>query len=1101
MNQQFSTITSVGHESGPYLVETVYPSEQVIIANVIATHEPYCADPTGAVDSTAAIQAALDACYAMGGGTVFLPVGRYLVTDTVRIPYGVVLQGDWQDPDLTDEPEYGTVILARPRALDGTVVCDPTEGVLFELMHEGDANNGLIGLTVFYPEQDIHNVKCYGYTIYGHKPRMVMLRDLTLINSYQGIGACLGSEGTHELLQVENVRMTVLSMGYKAKRSREIGYTLDLRISPRYWARAAGAFACNDAEALRRYCRANTVGIEFETLDLNQYTGIEIESCHTALLSRTGFWGTFYGVEIRDCVYGLVAQDVCGANGILLANANIEADKYAVANYAARQGGVKLAGVKATGKGGLACIDGAHLLVDDIDHIERYPVRKGQSVRPASRLYVADIAQADGQRIDAAPAIQAALDRAAASGGIVYLPHGVYSVYAPLTVPTGVELRGAMPMAVRDKGAPEGLVPGTVLLCYVNDGDFVTLSEASGIEGVRIFYPAYDATTALEHLQRGDAVVERAVAVRGRGPRVYAKNIVISGAMVGIDVTGCDEHRIKQAFGCAHHRFVRAGGKDGTVESVLCNMTFTTRQPFVIRGLYDPDRSDSERWQIHGYETGHSFDLIRDLVLRSYCDTVELIDAEGELLDNVFMYGCRRILRARRSSAVCYNVTSDWQSGETMLLVEEGSDVVAFNPLRTSGISHECDESSSLTVYNRIVNSNVFEPTLRKRAGESDDADRIPGRELGRLELLDCESIDGIEGVTLNTDPAFIKKGTASLKHEGAGALVFDASFAPVDATALGEGELYLHMSVWIEHTVHHAWHDRSRITLTDVSGKGGCFEWSTTSFVTVPGWNECYLPLKAGHIGVARSMSVSALSGLKMTFAYNGLGIYPTIYIDDVYLCAVEPRPTTTACVEPTELDDYATPDPVVIEHPTRILLEDGETLSHVVSAAALNTDPAYVKEGTASIRSLTEDEVKLELRFPDTDATEYKDYGFLHMWVYVEDVAGIGARGQIELCSGGDKDAGERFWTTTSYVKRSGWNELWLPIHRSALSTAKPPHDPSHINYIRFYTSSRKTPTMVFDDIYLCNKADASVYDESNTRPVGWQGGADGTAEKQGG
>lgn len=1083
MNEYNSYVTSLGCERGPYLIKTVYPSEQAIIADVIATHEPYCADPTGATDSTKAIQAALDACYAMGGGTVFLPVGRYLVTDTVHIPYGVVLQGDWQDPDLTDTPEYGTVILAKLKALDATTVCDPTEGVLFELMHEGDGNNGLVGLTVYYPDQDIHNVKCYGYTIYGDKPRMVMLRDLTLINSYSGIGACLGSAGTHELLQVENVRMTVLSMGYKAKRSREIGYTLDLRISPKYWARAAEEFACPDAKALRRYCRDNTIGVEFETLDLNQYTALEIESCHTALLSRTGFWGTFYGVEIRDCVYGLVAQDVCGANGILLANANIEADQYAVANYAARQGGVKLAGVKATGKGGFAAIDGARLIVDDIDHIERYTVFKGQSVRPAHHLYVADIKPLDGQFADAAPNIQKTLNQAAATGGIVYLPHGVYHVYTPLTVPTGVELRGAMPMAVRDKGALEGLIPGTVLLSYVNDGDFITLSAASGVEGIRIFYPRYDATTALEHLQNGDDVVESCVAVRGRGANVYAKNIVISGAMVGIDFTGCDDHRIKQAFGCAHHRFVRAGGKGGTIESVLCNMTFTTRQPFYARGMYDPARCNDERWKIHGFETAQSFTIIRDLVLRAYCDTVELIDAENEMLDNVFMYGCRRILRTTHSSAVCYNVTSDWQSGESMLLIENGSDVVAFNPLRTSGLSHECDESSALTVYNRIVNSNVYEPTLHVAAGERCH-DGTPGREIAKIELFDCESTAGIEGVTLNTDPAYIKKGKASLKHEGEGSLVFDASFGPVNAASLGEGELYLHLSVWIEHTIHHVWHHRSCITLSNVSGKGGSFEWASTSFVPVPGWNEVYLPLKAGHIGMQKSMCTDALGRLSMTFAYNTLGIYPDIYIDDVYLCTVEPRPTTTRCVTTTELDDYTTPDPVVIEHPTRIMIEDGETLAHVVSPAELNTDPNYVKQGRSSIRSLSEDAVRLELRFPDTDATEYKDYGFLHMWVYVEDVADIGSGGQIELCSGGDKDTGERFWTTTLYVKKSGWNELWLPIHRSTLSTAKPTHDPSHINYIRFYTTSGKTMAMYFDDIYLCNKADSSVYHKGNTR-----------------
>ena len=306
--ETYELVTAEGCEDGPYLVETVYVSEQVIIANVIVTPEKYGVDPTGKEDSTAGIQQALDDCRALGGGTVFLPVGQYVVTKTLKVPYGVVLQGDWQDPDLTATPEYGTMLLCKMAPLSDEETFDPTASPLIELLHETDGNNGVIGMTFYYPDQDIKDVKPYGYTIYGGKPRMAMLRDLTFINSYQGIGACLGGEGTHELLQVENVRMTVLNMGYKASLSREIGYTVDLRISPRYWADAAEGFACPDPAALRDFCRSYAIGLEFYGLDLNQYTDILVESCHTAMLSQQGFWGVFYDVQIKDCRYGCVAE-------------------------------------------------------------------------------------------------------------------------------------------------------------------------------------------------------------------------------------------------------------------------------------------------------------------------------------------------------------------------------------------------------------------------------------------------------------------------------------------------------------------------------------------------------------------------------------------------------------------------------------------------------------------------------------------------------------------------------------------------------------------------------------------------------------------------
>lgn len=49
------------------------------------THPDYGADNTGATDAVAAIQAAIDACEAAGGGIVFLPPGTYLFTGTNRL--------------------------------------------------------------------------------------------------------------------------------------------------------------------------------------------------------------------------------------------------------------------------------------------------------------------------------------------------------------------------------------------------------------------------------------------------------------------------------------------------------------------------------------------------------------------------------------------------------------------------------------------------------------------------------------------------------------------------------------------------------------------------------------------------------------------------------------------------------------------------------------------------------------------------------------------------------------------------------------------------------------------------------------------------------
>jgi len=94
---------------------------------VDVTAAPYGADPTGAADSTAAIQAALEDVGSGGGGTVHLPAGTYRVRPPAGQAHallmrhdGVVLRGD--GPDATflfnDETDMRDrrILLVAPRA-------------------------------------------------------------------------------------------------------------------------------------------------------------------------------------------------------------------------------------------------------------------------------------------------------------------------------------------------------------------------------------------------------------------------------------------------------------------------------------------------------------------------------------------------------------------------------------------------------------------------------------------------------------------------------------------------------------------------------------------------------------------------------------------------------------------------------------------------------------------------------------------------------------------------------------------------------------------------------------------------------------------------
>ncbi|MBE6790854.1 MAG: hypothetical protein E7535_06675, partial [Ruminococcaceae bacterium] len=72
----FSFTVSAEGTVKPVIVDTVYPTDDIVIADIIVTEAPYFADNTGKTDVTAVIQRAIDDCSKAGGGTVFLPVGE-----------------------------------------------------------------------------------------------------------------------------------------------------------------------------------------------------------------------------------------------------------------------------------------------------------------------------------------------------------------------------------------------------------------------------------------------------------------------------------------------------------------------------------------------------------------------------------------------------------------------------------------------------------------------------------------------------------------------------------------------------------------------------------------------------------------------------------------------------------------------------------------------------------------------------------------------------------------------------------------------------------------------------------------------------------------
>lgn len=176
----------------------------------------------GKTDDTIAFQKALDAV-ADAGGMVLVPAGTYLIAGSLTVPQGVALRGVWEAPHHTDIGK-GSVLYATGGAGD-------ENGKPLIRLHQSSC---VRGLTIFYPNQDIDNIRPYPWTIQGRGMHGSVI-DVTLANPYKGIDF-----GTHpnELHTVRNVYGCPLRLGVYVDQTTDIGRIENVHFNPHYWMRA-----------------------------------------------------------------------------------------------------------------------------------------------------------------------------------------------------------------------------------------------------------------------------------------------------------------------------------------------------------------------------------------------------------------------------------------------------------------------------------------------------------------------------------------------------------------------------------------------------------------------------------------------------------------------------------------------------------------------------------------------------------------------------------------------------------------------------------------------------------------------------------------------
>ncbi|MBO9566564.1 MAG: hypothetical protein J7621_27570 [Niastella sp.] len=353
-------------------IKTIYPTKDWVISDFVVTDPKFGAKAKPGFDNRAAFQAAVDAAYNNGGGVVYVPAGNYEFRSTqtgtksvrvrkgteevtkdfeyqyvLNLPPSVQLRGDWADPSLHQGKVLGTILEVRVGKnapnYDGTVESwwnDAQAANALRTTHTSIADRfinmnpgtGVTNLSIWYPEQDINDVKPYPWTLYQPNGDCVTMEHVTLVNSYNGFYSA-----PSELHYVLNSYITALHTGIEVHICTDIGRIENVKVDPTYWANSGlpGSPALSKVAA---YTKAHGTGFNMHRSDWEYVSNLYVSDYKTGMWvgREPGFFDTpnaqFYEIHIKNCDTGIYVQAV-NPYGLLISNSTFGAAKGGKAVY------------------------------------------------------------------------------------------------------------------------------------------------------------------------------------------------------------------------------------------------------------------------------------------------------------------------------------------------------------------------------------------------------------------------------------------------------------------------------------------------------------------------------------------------------------------------------------------------------------------------------------------------------------------------------------------------------------------------------------------------------------------------------------------------
>jgi len=718
-----------GTNANTRIVSPVYPTEDVVVADYDAVLD-FHADRTGVVEAGGIIQSALDQCERDGGGTVWLPVGKYLVSSAIKIHPYCYLRGDWCDPDRIQGQSaagsYGTLILANvPQS-------NPFQGSGGNSVFTLETNSGLMGVTIFYPTQSLNGVISFGYSIIVQDgSAMSLIQDVTLLNSYAGVIISPNPSATnaHEFARVRNLKGTALMRGMTSNNSSDADVYENIVFSGKYWSEANTLCVPPSLSEISNYTLLAGIAFAFQDLEQSQIDLISANSYQVGIqvnpYVRQPMCAFFIDANISNCFEALLClPSSLDARWGLSFTGGTLSGSYSVLNESNYSW---IMGNQASFNGAVlgTIADGSTFPRSDSGApIPSYPSVEPSLVPRTSGQVLLNTANSpynvvrmaynsDGSipspDLDATPGIQQALnDASALGGGVVYLPAGWYAIATHLLVPSNVELRGAASGPSRDSSS--GYSGGTILFGYEGGGSptqgsdpaLITLNGAnSGVCGLRIFYPAENLWSS--------RTIGFPTSIRGNGANVYVRNVAVLNGTIDLDLYThpCDHHYVDNLYGWAASTMVYVGNGSGMLRTIASNGDFANRNAFGIQGwIMGGAGPNIEKLSFNNASQGHATLIIVE-------QPIGVISTGSEVITNAFSYGDLFGVYNKSPNTVVFNLSTDGlglQAGGS-----SGYNIVATQPITVVSTSML---SGIGPTYGYAPNGNIVYYSY-SRAGET----------------------------------------------------------------------------------------------------------------------------------------------------------------------------------------------------------------------------------------------------------------------------------------------------------------------------------------------------------------------------------------------